>query len=194
MGIFSRGYLTFAFFLLGLYAGRIKIFANYEDNWPFMRDILYYSLGVFALGLVVTYLSFSQLGPNVTFDNWPAMIGLTGLDMVNLGMTFMLMALFVYLYIKAKGQRMLRIFAPYGRTALTNYVLQSILGTFLFFGWGLGYLASIPNRYTFLIAIVLVIFQILISRWWLKHFYYGPLEWIWRSLTHFKRYPLKRKE
>ncbi|MBT8311234.1 MAG: DUF418 domain-containing protein, partial [Flavobacteriaceae bacterium] len=40
----------------------------------------------------------------------------------------------------------------------------------------------------------LIIFQMLISRWWLKHFYYGPLEWVWRSLTHFKSYPLKRRE
>ncbi|MBT8179750.1 MAG: DUF418 domain-containing protein [Eudoraea sp.] len=194
LGIFSRGYLTFAFFLLGLYAGRIKFFANYKDKWPLMRDILYGSLGIFALGIVVTFFSFSQLGPEVKFDNWLAMIGLTGLDLVNLGMTFMLMALFVYLYIKVKGQRLLGSFAAYGRTALTNYVFQSILGTFLFFGWGLGYLASIPNRYTFLIAIGLIIFQMLISRWWLKHFYYGPLEWVWRSLTHFKSYPLKRRE
>ena len=193
LGIFSRGYLTFAFFLLGLYAGRIKFFANYKEKWPFMRDILYGSLGIFALGIVVTFFSFSQLGPEVKFDNWLAMLGLTGLDLVNLGMTFMLMALFVYLYIKVKGQRLLQVFAPYGRTALTNYVLQSILGTFLFFGWGLGYLASIPNRYTFLIAIALIIVQMLISRWWLKHFYYGPLEWVWRSLTHFKSYPLKRR-
>ncbi len=194
MGIFSRGYLTFAFFLLGLYAGRIKFFANYKENWPFMRDILYGSLGLFAAGLVITFLSFSKLGPEVKFDNWLAMLGLTGLDLINLSMTFMLLALFVYLYTKVKGQRLLQKFAPYGRTALTNYVLQSVLGTFIFFGWGLGYLASIPNRYTFLIAILVIALQMLISRWWLKHFYYGPLEWVWRSLTHFKSYPLKRRE
>ena len=191
-GIFSRGYLTFAFFLLGLYAGRIKFFENFRENWPLMRDVLYGSLVLFAAGIVITAACFSQLGPAVTFDSWLAMFGLTGLDLVNVAMTFMLIALFVYLYGKIKGERWLRIFAPYGRTALTNYVLQSILGTFIFFGWGLGYLASIPSRYTFLLALVVILLQMLISRWWLARFYYGPLEWIWRSLTHMKRYPLKR--
>ncbi len=193
LGIFSRGYLTFAFFLLGLYAGRTKFFENFRDNWPLMQNILYGSLVLFAFGVVLTVACFAQLGPAVAFDNWLAMFGLTGLDLVNVGITFMLMALFVYLYGKVKGERWLRKFAPYGRTALTNYVLQSILGTFIFFGWGLGYLASIPNRYSFLLALLVILLQMLISRWWLKHFYYGPLEWLWRSLTHMRRYPLKRK-
>lgn len=191
-GIFSRGYLTFAFFLLGLYAGRIKFFENFRENWPLMRDVLYGSLVLFAAGIVLTIACFSQLGPAVTFYSWLAMFGLTGLDLVNVAMTFMLIALFVYLYGKIKGERWLRKFAPYGRTALTNYVLQSILGTFIFFGWGLGYVASIPSRYSFLLALIVILLQMLISRWWLARFYYGPLEWLWRSLTHMKRYPLKR--
>ena len=76
--------------------------------------------------------------------------------------------------------------------ALTNYVAQSILGTFIFFGWGLGYLAEIPQRYVFLMAILVVAVQMWLSALWLKHFRYGPLEWLWRSLTFFKRFPLKR--
>lgn len=192
-GIFSRGYLTLAFFLLGLYAGRIRFFENFEEKWGFMQNILYGSIGLFAVGIGITILGFAPLGPNVSFDNWNAMIGLTGMDLVNVAMTFMLIALFVYLYKKVRWRRWLEPFAPYGRMALTNYVFQSILGTFIFYGWGLGYVAEIPNRYTFLLAFGVIAIQMIISRWWLKHFYYGPLEWVWRSLTHFKYYPLRRK-
>lgn len=194
LGIFSRGYLTFAFFLLGLYAGRIRFFENFQENWKFMKQILYGSLVLLGLGIVTTVFSFAQLGPNVTFDNWPAMIGLTGIDLVNVAMTFLWIALFVYLYRKVKGQRWLSAFAPYGRMALTNYVFQSILGAYIFYGWGLGYLAQIPNRYTFLMAFGIIALQMLLSSWWLRYFYYGPLEWIWRSLTHFRYYPLKKKK
>ncbi|MCX2719560.1 DUF418 domain-containing protein [Lentiprolixibacter aurantiacus] len=191
-GIFSRGYLTLAFFLLGLYAGRIRFFENFEERWSFMQNILYGSIGVLVVGLGVTVLGFAQMGPIVTFDNWMAMIGLTGMDLVNLALALMLIALFVYLYKKIRWQPWLQSFAPYGRMALTNYVFQSILGTFFFYGWGLGYLATIPNRYTFLMAFGVIAFQMWISNLWLKHFQYGPLEWIWRSLTHFKYYPLRR--
>ena len=192
-GIFSRGYLTLAFFLLGLYAGRIRFFENFEEKWGFMQNIFYGSIGLLALGIGVTILGFAQLGPNVSFDNWYAMIGLTGIDLVNLALTIMLIALFVFLFMKVKWQRWLQAFAPYGRMALTNYVLQSLLGAFFFYGWGLGYVAQIPNRYTFLMAFLVIAVQMVISKWWLNRFHYGPLEWIWRSLTHLKYYPLLKK-
>ncbi|MCE2612104.1 DUF418 domain-containing protein [Flavobacteriaceae bacterium D16] len=192
-GIFSRGYLTLGFFLLGLYAGRIRFFENFEEKWGFMQNILYGSIGLFAVGIGITILGFAPLGPVVTFDNWNAMIGLTGMDLVNVALTFMLITLFVYLYKKVRWRQWLQSFAPYGRMALTNYVFQSILGAFIFYGWGLGYVAKIPNRYTFLLAFGVIALQMVISRWWLNHFYYGPLEWVWRSLTHFKYYPLRRK-
>ncbi|MDX1315551.1 MAG: DUF418 domain-containing protein [Eudoraea sp.] len=192
-GTFSRAYLTLAFFLLGLYAGRIRFFENFEQKWGFMQNIFYGSIGMIAVGIAVTVLGFAPIGPNVTFDNWNAMIGLTGMDLVNLAMTFMLITLFVYLFMKVRWRRWLQSFAPYGRMALTNYVFQSILGTFFFYGWGLGYLAEIPNRYTFLMAFGVIALQMIFSSWWLRNFYYGPLEWIWRSLTHFKYYPLRKK-
>jgi len=77
--------------------------------------------------------------------------------------------------------------------ALTNYVAQSLIGTFLLYGWGLGYLGELRNIYTFLMALVLIALQMLVSNWWLKRFHYGPLEWLWRSLTHTKIYPFMRK-
>ena len=99
---------------------------------------------------------FMQLGPEVKFDNWMAMFALTAMDLNNLGMTGIILAGFILLYRKAKAGKWLASFAPYGRTALTNYVLQSIIGTFILYGWGLGYLGELRNIYTFLIALVLI--------------------------------------
>ena len=191
-GTFSRGYLTFAFFLLGLFMGRTQFFKNYATEKKFTQNLWVGGLIVFAVAVIGMIAIFASMGPNVDFKSWPAMIGLTFFDLMNLGMTVLIVAFFVIFYKKAKGQRWLAKFIPYGKMALTNYVAQSILGTFIFFGWGLGYLAEIPQRYVFLMAILVVAVQMWLSALWLKHFRYGPLEWLWRSLTFFKRFPLKR--
>ncbi len=192
LGIFSRGYLTFGFFLLGLYVGRLQLFRNFMDQKKLVKNVLWGSVVLFVVSIGLIIAIFSQLGPEVKFDNWVAMFGLTALDLNNIGMTFIIMASFVILYRKQKTGKWLATFAPYGRMALTNYVFQSIVGTFIFFGWGLGYLGELRNIYTFLFSIVIILVQMGLSKWWLGKFYYGPLEWVWRSLTHFRLFPLRR--
>ena len=194
LGIFSRGYLTFAFFLLGLLVGRMQFFRDFMEKKKLTLAVMWWSLGIFVVSIGLTIVIFASAGPEPTFDNWTTMFGLTALDLNNIGMTGVILSGFVLLYRKAKSGRWLSTFAPYGRTALTNYVAQSLIGTAILYGWGLGYLGELRNIYTFLIAIVLVVVQMLISKWWLSNFYYGPLEWLWRSLTHFKLYPLARKK
>ncbi len=193
LGVFSRGYLTFGFFLLGLYAGRIGFFLKMKENKKLIKKVLIGSIILFVISIVITALIFMQLGEDVTFDNWTAMAGLTAFDLNNIAMTFILITLFVMLYKKVKGQKWLGKFAPYGRMALTNYVFQSLLGTFLFFGWGLGYLVELRNSYTFLISILVILGQMILSKWWLNKFQYGPLEWLWRSITFFKWYPFLKR-
>ena len=87
---------------------------------------------------------------------------------------------------------MLGMLAPYGRMALSNYVLQSIIGTFLLYHWGLGWLGTIGNTQTLLIALGVIVFQVMMSTWWLNRFHYGPLEWLWRSATKLSWQPLFR--
>mgnify|MGYP003650444231 FL=1 len=191
-GIFGRGYFTFAFFLIGLYVGRSEFFKRFYKERKFTKKVLIGSSILFVVSIGITAGAFISIGPEVKMDNWLAMIGLSGLDLVNLAMTLIYIVLFVMLYRKMKPEKWLVKFAPYGRMALTNYVLQSILGTIFFYGWGFGFLGEISNLYTFLIAIFLIVVQVWGSKIWLQHFTYGPLEWLWRSLTFFKAYPMKR--
>ena len=193
LGIFSRAYLTFGFFLLGLYVGKLQFFRNFMEHKKLTQKILYAALALFVVSIGLTVAVFANLGPEVTFDNWLAMLGLTAVDLNNIAMTFIILAAFVLLYRKARFAAWFSNFAPYGRMALTNYVVQSVIGTFIFFGWGLGYLGELRNIYSFLIAIVIIVVQLILSKWWLRYFRYGPLEWLWRSLTHFKWYPMKQK-
>ncbi|NND16859.1 MAG: DUF418 domain-containing protein [Eudoraea sp.] len=192
-GVFNRGYLTFAFFLLGLLVGRHKFLHRFEEHLGKMSTLFWAGgIGlVVSLGLIIG--AFSQIGPEFSLESWWVMLGLTSVDLANVALTLLLLAFFVWLFAKNKWQKPLLLFAPYGRMALTNYILQSVVGAMIFYGWGMGYLGSIPNRYTFLMGFAIIAIQMWVSQLWLKKCYYGPLEWLWRSATHGKWYPLIRK-
>lgn len=76
--------------------------------------------------------------------------------------------------------------AAVGRMAFSNYIIQSIICSFLFFGYGFGFFAMFEYFQLFLIVIAIWIFQLIVSPLWLTYFRFGPLEWAWRSLTYWK--------
>ena len=83
------------------------------------------------------------------------------------------------------GRRLLRPLALAGRMPLSNYLLQTALGTFIFYGWGLGVWgrASPAQEVGLAFGLVLAV-QLPLSRWWLKRFRQGPVEYLWRRLTY----------
>lgn len=192
-GFFGRGYYTFAFFLVGLYAGRSNFFKNFRREKTLTKHLLIWSSVILVVALILTAAAFASLGENVSFDNWTAMAGLTAMDVANTAMTFIWIVVFVILYQKARPEKWLNNFAPYGRMALTNYVLQSIIGTALLYGWGFGLIGELRVLYTFGLALLLIVIQVWFSKFWLRQFKYGPLEWLWRSLTFFKIFSMRKK-
>jgi uncharacterized protein len=83
--------------------------------------------------------------------------------------------------------RVLRIFAYAGRMPLSNYLLQTLMGCFIFYGWGLGFWGrSTPLAETLLAAALFFALQLPLSAWWLGRFRYGPVEYVWRRLTYGK--------
>ncbi len=81
--------------------------------------------------------------------------------------------------------------APFGRMALTNYLMQSIIATFIFYGFGLGLFGTVGRAEQWLYILGIWIVQILFSKWWLSRFKFGPFEWLWRSLTYWKVQAIK---
>lgn len=191
-GIFGRGYFTFAFFLIGLYMGRSGFFKRIHEEKRFTKKVLIGSSILFVISIAIIAVAFMAMGPEIGMDNWFAMIGLSGYDILNLSMTLIYLAFFIILYRKVKIEKWLVKLAPYGRMALTNYIMQSIIGTLLLYGWGVGLLGELTNIYTFLIAIALIVLQVWASKIWLRYYNYGPLEWLWRSLTFMKVFPMRK--
>jgi len=84
-----------------------------------------------------------------------------------------------------------RRLAAVGRMALTNYLLPSIIMTTIFYGYGLGYFGQVSRFHQIWFMLGMWIIQLGISPIWLKHFGFGPAEWLWRSLTYRKRQPMR---
>ena len=81
--------------------------------------------------------------------------------------------------------------APFGRMALTNYLMQSIIATFLFYGHGLGLYGTVGRAEQWCYILGIWVFQIIFSKSWLDRFKFGPFEWLWRSLTYWKIPPMR---
>lgn len=85
------------------------------------------------------------------------------------------------------GYKMLKGLAPLGRMALTNYIFQSVLGIIIFYGIGFGLFGKLPLYQIQMIGLLMLIFQIQFSKFWLKKYNFGPLEWLWRRMTYGKQ-------
>ena len=90
-----------------------------------------------------------------------------------------------------KWAKSLNRFAPMGRMALTNYIMQSVILTSLFYGYAGGMYGEISRAPQMLLVVGIIVFQLFFSTWWLNRYRFGPLEWLWRSLTYMKRQPMR---
>ena len=82
--------------------------------------------------------------------------------------------------------------AAVGRMALTNYLMHSLIALFIFTGAGLALVGQLGRAQLYLIVLAIFVFQLVLSPWWLRHYLFGPVEWLWRTLTYGKRPPMKR--
>jgi len=82
--------------------------------------------------------------------------------------------------------------AAAGRMVMTNYVLQAVLGALVFYGVGLALFNAFDRMHIIVFTVAVTAFQIVFSVWWMDRFRYGPLEWLWRSLTWWRPQPMKK--
>jgi len=86
---------------------------------------------------------------------------------------------------------LMRALANVGQMAFTNYLMQSIICTLIFYGYGLGYFNKLRVHQVYYVVFAIWILQLLYSSIWLRYFRFMPFEWIWRSLTFWKAQPMK---
>jgi uncharacterized protein len=93
---------------------------------------------------------------------------------------------------KAKGRKLLAWAAPIGRMAFTNYLMQSVIFGWLFYGYGLGLFGKLGVTAALAIGIGVYVLQVAFSAYWLQRYLYGPVEWLWRVAMYGTWQPLRR--
>ena len=192
----GRLYITLGLFLLGVYAGRKKWFENLSDKRPYFKKairISLWSLLVIVLSAVVVFGGANAMGIPVS-QSVQMLIGLLFYDLFNSTLATFYVAGILVLFLNKKWNKRLMILYPVGRMGLTIYLLQSLMGTMIFFSFGLGLLFDLGAAACLATGVVLFVAQIFFARMWFKHFQYGPVEWLWRSLTYLKIQPMKKEK
>ena len=83
-------------------------------------------------------------------------------------------------------------FSVIGRTALSNYLLQTVVCTTIFYGYGGGLFVKVNLAWLLLPTVVIYALQASLSAWWIGRYRFGPMEWVWRSMTYGQAQPMKR--
>ncbi len=177
-------------FLIGYVVGRQGLLDKLPNYLPTVRKLFVLGLG---LGLTCTlgvYVGHLLLPRDLS---WPMMATMGLLrELGTLALASAYLTAIALLMQNPRWQRCLTILAPAGQTALSSYLLQSVLCTFVFYGWGLGLLGHIGPALCIPLTLGIFGIEILLARVWLKSFRFGPAEWIWRSLTYGKWQPMRR--
>ncbi|KRG80996.1 membrane protein [Stenotrophomonas daejeonensis] len=184
-GLLLVGPQVLGMFLIGAWFARSGAIARPGD-YPRLFGWLRWA--VWPLGLAVMLLS-AGWQPYVAPGRFD--LGTAAVYALN-ALAGLLMCL-GYLAWGVRWSHRLRWLAPTGRMALSNYLLQSVLCTLLFYGYGLGLFEQMGRAWQLLFAVVLFAAQVLGSHLWLKHFRFGPMEWLWRAFTYLQLPPLRRR-
>ena len=172
-----QGPSVMALFLLGLIIGRLHFFERLPEHRPVLWRVLWIGLMVGLIGN--SLFVFAE-------NDWLASLGFTvGAPALA---AFYVSGLSL-LSLRARGARLLAPLGQVGRMALSNYVLQSVICATLFGGFGLGLYEEVGAAGLLGLTVLIYLAQIPFSVWWLNRFQFGPIEWLWRSLTYGKRQP-----
>ena len=193
MGLTSFVFLGFnvlAMFLIGMFFGKRQIFQQLEANRPFFRRLLVWGLiiGIPCNALYATLImSISRIEPT-----WSLLLATVaqGIGAPLLALAYI--SALSLLSLRPAWCGRLKVLAPVGQMALTNYLLESIICTLIFYSYGLGFFGKMGAALGIGLTVVIYLILIPISHWWMKRFKYGPAEWLWRSLTYLKLQQMKR--
>ncbi|SER40778.1 DUF418 domain-containing protein [Salipaludibacillus aurantiacus] len=175
-------------FLFGVYIAKTEKYKDIPSHIPFFKRVWKWSLAVGLPFNVMFVYSYFEQGAEVSVHMMTYFIGSA---IGGPALCFFYMTSIILLMRKEKWIKLFNPLRAVGRTALSNYLLQSIIATSLFYNYGLGLYGEVGPLIWLVMAAVLFAGQIWVSNKWIKKYRFGPAEWIWRSLTYGKRQPFK---
>jgi uncharacterized protein len=158
-----------------------------------IRQTVHLVIALFGIGIGLTVHAWLTLG---FYDNYldpvDSQYYLIFVDLGRFPFVFGYLSLIILIFrigiLRCIGDAM----EAAGKMALTNYLTQSIIGALVFYGFGLAQFNQLTRLDIAGIIALVWTFQVIFSVLWMRRFYYGPFEWLWRSLTYWKAQPLRR--
>jgi len=184
--LFSRIPTVLAMFLIGLNLGRSNFIRTLPEKVELLKKVRFWGLTI-GLTLMLLIVAATKFLPSVS-----ALIAIIE-DQYFAGPILCLgyASALTLSFLNNPNGRIYTYFSRVGRMALTNYLTQSLVLTFISYGWGLGYALRLNGFQVIGICIGLFAIQVILSDLWLRKFSYGPLEWVWRCITYWKILSIK---
>lgn len=179
---YGRVCQTASLFMIGMLLGRKGLFRLTDETrgqvMGFWLRTGFYALPCAVLLYYLKDFIYSQIGNpflkasmETIWNSW-----------YNLAFMLVMVSAFLLLYWVNKG-KVQQILVPYGKMSLTDYITQSVIGSFIYYGYGLEMHRYCGTTLSLLIGIAFFLLQLAFAHWWFRHFKRGPLETIWHKLT-----------
>jgi uncharacterized protein len=183
-------WMILALFVLGLDFGRRRFFQRLEDHATAIRR---WSLPLLVVGiglnLLLVYFGerYDPLAPDLYYLAYNVCLVIAPPIL-----SAAYVATLCLLWLRPAGRRLLHPMAPVGRMALTNYLMHSLVFTTVSYSYGFGLYGEISYLEGLGLTVLMFAVQIPLSAWWLRHYRFGPMEWLWRTLSYGRMQPMRR--
>lgn len=177
----------FGMMLLGMALLKWGVLTGASSNRTYLAMIV---VG-YTLGSIVNVAEIRQLEAG-GFSPEALMNALLTYDLGRIPMTIGHLGLIAIVSRTPRLAHASRVFAAVGQMALTNYLAQSLLCLLIFTGAGLAWYGQLARHELYYVVAAIWVLQLIWSPLWLRHFRYGPAEWLWRSLTYWRLQPMRR--
>jgi uncharacterized protein len=170
--------------LLGFHVGRKLYIQQADERREFIRKVWRWTLAIgtsSAIGFAVVDLFVEPFTPSPL-----NVLSVALYSLARPALMLFYAATAIRLYWSAWGKRWLYPLTYAGRMPLTNYLMQSVVCTLIFYNYGLGLYGKLGPAVWLMLAFLIFGIQVVASQWWFKRFRFGPAEWLWRVLTYLK--------
>jgi len=180
LDVFSMMVIGMALFKLGV------LTLERSSRFYWLMLLIGYGVGIPVSLMETNHLIASNFSVIAWVDNqWTYDIGRLGNATGHLGL--------LLLFVRSGWMQWLQVrLAAVGRMALTNYLMHSVIALVVFLRPGFGLYGSMQRYELYYVVLAICVFQLLISKPWLDKYRFGPMEWLWRSLTYLKKQPMQK--
>jgi len=183
----GRFFKIFAFFILGFYMMANSYFTEKAKSFKLLIVFL-------TIGLGLTYLSKQVGGSMGNFpSDWNDILYKILFSFGQVNLAFAYISILTISYETQLGRKLMLGLKYVGRMSFSSYLSHTIFGILIFYPYGFGLFGTMTLWQVEILAVVLYVTQVFLAVIWLKYFTFGPLEWLWRSLTYGKFLSMKKK-